>query len=165
MKTSMKSARRLQLTGILLTAALAVPVTAAQQVPFQGRIQVRDQVTAVEFPTLSLDGSGTGNATHLGRFTMTFQAEVTLGSPITGTGSAIFTAANGDMLFTEFTAQANPTADPDVSLLVETYDITGGTGRFAGADGSFTIEIFHSTDGVNGGGFGTFDGTIELQHN
>ena len=67
-----------------------------------------------------VDASGGGYATHLGRFTVSYEVEVTL--PAVGVGTAIFTAANGDLLFTEFTGQSEPTADPDVSFIEDTDD-------------------------------------------
>ena len=50
-----------------------------------------------------------------------------------------FTAANGDTLTAGFTGQGTPTTDPVVFSIVETATITGGTGRFAGATGSFIV--------------------------
>jgi hypothetical protein len=55
-------------------------------------------------------------------------------------GSAHFTAANGDSVLAEFVAQSDPTEDPEVLWVEEAYTITGGTGRFAGASGGFTVE-------------------------
>ena len=54
------------------------------------------------------------------------------------TGTYEFTAANGDTLIADVTGQS-PTP-PGVLLSVETATITGGTGRFASATGSFTVE-------------------------
>jgi hypothetical protein len=45
--------------------------------------------------------------------------------------------------------------------VVEEHTITGGTGRFAGATGSFTLERLVST--VTGVTDGSFDGSILLQ--
>ena len=82
---------------------------------------------------------GTGNATLLGRFTLEVPHRV---NSTTGTavGTFAFTAANGDMLTGDFTGVSTPTATPVVFDVVETASITGGTGRFAGATGSFTVE-------------------------
>jgi len=106
-----------------------------------------------------VDAIGTGEATHLGRFTVTYQVEVDLPTSM-GIGSATFKAANGDSVFAEFIGQGNPTQDPDVSFIVETYTITGGTGRFANATGSFTVHRFVNL--VTGITTGSFDGTIVI---
>jgi hypothetical protein len=108
-----------------------------------------------------VDGNGTGHATHLGQFTYTYEFVVDL-STVTGVGSAEFTAANGDSLFTTITALAGPSGTPGVNRVVEEHTIVGGAGRFAGASGSFTLDrlvhpIGTTTTNVS---VGTVDGTI-----
>jgi hypothetical protein len=49
-------------------------------------------------------------------------------------------------------------ATPGVFYIEETATITGGTGRFAGASGSFTVERLFDT--VAGATSGSFDGSI-----
>jgi hypothetical protein len=73
-------------------------------------------------------------------------------------GAATFTAANGDTLTATVEGQATP-ASPGVLSIVEVYSITGGTGRFADATGSFTL---HSTaNQATGVSSGTFSGAID----
>jgi hypothetical protein len=155
-----------QLTILFLTAVLSSPAPAlaapdaAHQVPFKGSFNTVETIV-VEFPTLFTNGIGGGQAAHLGRYTVTYQAVVDL---FTGqaVGSADFIAANGDSLFTEFVGQSSPTADPDISSIEETYTITGGTGRFASATGSFSMErVINLVTGVTSG---SFDGDIAIQH-
>ena len=67
-------------------------------------------------------------------------------------------AANGDTLTATFAGAAMPTADPTVLAIEEHATITGGTGRFAGATGSFTTERLYDT--VAGTTIGYFEGTI-----
>ena len=75
------------------------------------------------------------------------------------TGSATFTAANGDTLTATVDGQATPTTTPGVLSIVEVYTITGGTGRFADATGTFTL---HSTvNQATGVSSGTFSGAID----
>jgi hypothetical protein len=70
-------------------------------------------------------------------------------------GTCTLVAANGDVLIADFTGQAQ--VGPIVSI-VEHATITGGTGRFAGAIGSFTIErVFDPAAGTTNG---SFQGTI-----
>jgi hypothetical protein len=83
--------------------------------------------------------SGSGNATHLGRFAVTYEVEVNLLNRAS-IGSAQFIAAKGDSIFAEFIGQGNPIEGSDFSFIVETNTITGGTGRFAGTTRSFTVE-------------------------
>ena len=99
---------------------------------------------------------GTGNATQLGRFTVEVPHLVNQAT-LTGGGSYEFTAANGDTLTADFTGRAT-LASPGVLSIVETATITGGTGRFAGATGSFTVErLFDRATGLT---TGSFKGTI-----
>src|SRR5437879_4932655 len=160
MKIIMTTSIYLPMAAMLLTAALAGPARAAEkQVPFKGSVQGRE--TAVFQPpppgTLSVDGSGTGIATHLGQFTVTWKITVNVsdGSAI---GSFHFIAANGDSIFTTLAGQSEPTDTPGVFNIVEINTITGGTGRFAGAKGSFTLERL--TDLNTGFTSGSFHGTI-----
>ena len=88
---------------------------------------------------------------------MTFYVEVDLGTLI-GVGTATFVAANTDSLFTSFTGHATPTPDPNIFMLQEVATITGGTGRFVGATGSFTLErVINLATGISSG---SFTGTI-----
>jgi hypothetical protein len=157
MKTIIKTVLSIPLTAVLLTAALAGPAAAAKGVPFHGTIQ-GIEIADVQFPKLFVDGSGSGKATHLGRFTMTYELEVDLLTHQTF-GSGVFTAANGDSLTTDITGLGTPTENPDVASVVEVHSITGGTGRFAGATGSFIREYLLNT--VTGVTRGSFSGTID----
>ena len=156
MKTIMKASMSLAMATMFLTAALVGPAAAKKEVPFHGSLQ---GVETEEFhgTTVLLDGSGTGIATHLGRFTVTWEGTVNL-LDASGTGSFHFIAANGDSIFTQDVGQAEPTDTPGVVRVVEINTITGGTGRFAGATGSFTLErLVDLTTGVTSG---SFNGTI-----
>jgi len=160
MKTITKTILYLQMTALCLTAALAGRAAAEEQSPIKGSFQGVD-IADVQFPKLFVDGSGSGNATHLGRFTLAYELEVDLLTlPIESFGSSVFTAANGGSLFTDMIGLATPTENADVVSIVEVHTITGGTGRFAGATGSFIRK--YSLDRVTLVSSGSFDGTIVL---
>ena len=160
MKTIMKSILGLQTTAMFLTVALGSPAAAENPVPFKGSVQAVE-TSHVQFPTLFVDASGSGNGTHLGRFAVTYEFEVDL-LTIAAIGSAHFIAANGDSIFTEAVGQGFTTGNPDVDSIVELHTITGGTGRFAGATGSFTVQrLLNLVTGITSG---SFDGTIVI-HN
>ena len=78
---------------------------------------------------------------------------------MSSTGTSTFTAANGDTLTATVVGQATPTAIPGVLSIVEIYTITGGTGRFADATGTFTLES--TVNQATGVSSGTFSGTID----
>ena len=136
-------------------ASSAVSAVAAET-PFKGTLNAVETSHLV-FPIASVDREGTGTATYLGKYTehVTLQVNVLTGS---ATGAATFTAANGDTLTASITGQSTPTS-PGVLSIVEVYTITGGTGRFAGATGTFTLErTLNLATGVSSG---TFSGAIE----
>jgi hypothetical protein len=160
MKTITKTILYLQMTALCLTAALAGRAVAEEQSPIKGSIQ-GVEIADVQFPRLFVDGSGSGWATHLGRFTVTYEVVVDLLAHETF-GSSLFTAANGDSLATDITGLGTPTENPDVHSIVEVHTITGGTGRFAGATGSFIKKsLLNLVTGVTSG---SFDGTIVLNN-
>lgn len=125
--------------GLSTTSSLGNPT----EVPFKGRL---DGIATIDFddppsPFASVHLTGTVNLSHLGRFAVDAPHRVNLATaPLTATGTFEFTAANGDKLTADFTGQGTPTETPGVFSIVETATITGGTGRFAGATGSFTVE-------------------------
>jgi hypothetical protein len=137
-------------------ASIAVSAVAAET-PFRGTFNgVETGVTA--FPIRSITREGGGNATYLGKYTSHLTAQINLLTSH-ATGAATFTAANGDTLTTTVDGQATPTTTPGVLSVVEVYAITGGTGRFADATGSFTLEIIVTQ--ATGVSTGTFSGAID----
>jgi hypothetical protein len=152
----------LPMAAMILTAALAVPAAAQQQqVPFKGTFQGSDTTSPGPSPTTGfLRTTATGNGTHLGQFS--FTQDLTLNfANFTDTGSAQWTAANGDIIYTTVVGSAIP--GDVVFTVTEIHTITGGTGRFSGAQGSFTVQRTHvvalSEDGTHVT-FGSFHGTI-----
>ena len=136
----------------LALLALAVPVSADQEVPFKG---VADAVVVGAEPAadgLHLSLSATGQATLLGQFSREEHLVVRADGSLVG--SVTFVAANGDRL------------DADISggfisatTAVGTYTFTGGTGRFADASGTAPWAGVTS-DGIHVAV--TFSGTIEF---
>ena len=154
MKTITRFNIYLPIAAMILTASLAVPAAAQNQVPFKGAFQGNDTVA---FPTVTTSVTGTG--TLVGQLSLT---EVVTLTSLTGAGHWV--AANGDTIETTFVAS------PDFSThalgyitVTEIHTITSGTGRFTGAQGSFTLERTHivapSADGTHVT-FGSFHGTI-----
>lgn len=143
----------LAMTIVSFAKANAVAV----QVPLKGTIQ-GVETHVVNFPSVYIDGSGTGNATMLGGFSFHYSGVVDLRTA-TSTGlSTQLMAANGDMLYAEGYGQARLT--PEISYVTEWYTITGGTGRFEGASGSFTLtrQVNRATGNLSG----ELDGMIIL---
>jgi len=161
-KTNHKSMMKagIAVAAMLLTAALAVPAAAQKQVPFKGSLQGQETDTPQGAPpptTVIAEGSATGIATHVGQFSFTYQLTVNLTNG-TATGSAQLVAANGDSIDTTITGSSDLTVTPGFATITEINTITGGTGRFAGAQGSFTVERLVNL--ATGFTSGSFHGTI-----
>jgi hypothetical protein len=140
--------------------ALAGPVVAGEHVRFKGLLEGDVAITPLAPPFVAVLVEATGKANHLGKFTLEIPHVVNRANS-SAIGSYHFTAANGDTLSADFTGQATPTATPGVLYIEETAIITGGTGRFAHATGSFTTERLFDT--VAGTTAGSFTGTLRLR--
>jgi len=155
----MKSAIRLPLRVVVLAAVLltlAAPVAAGDQVTFKGRLEGTVTVTPLDPPLASVLIEATGNGSQLGRFTLEIPHLVNQALR-TGIGTYVFTAANGDTLTADFAGQAT-IVSPGVIATHETAVITGGTGRFAGATGTFIADrTFFMATGMT---VGSFEGTV-----
>ena len=164
MKTITRSRIYLPMAAMILTAALAIPAAAQTQVPFQGAFQGNDTVA---FPTLTQSITGIGLL--IGQFSST--AVLTLPA---ATGSGHWIAANGDSIDTTVVGSPEPAvmsrcqvvgAQPEdtYNVVTQIHTITGGTGRFAGVQGSFTLTLYHDvvfrSDGSHGT-CGSYSGTI-----
>jgi len=141
----------------LALLGLAGPVAAGEQVPFHGSYEGRfTQAPIPGTPTALVAARGTGEATMLGHFSFDFPLTVNVVLQ-TGSGTYTFTAANGDEVFADVVAQSSLLPN-GLRHVVEIGIITGGTGRFAGATGSFIGERL--LDRATGDVIGFFDGTI-----
>jgi hypothetical protein len=158
MKTTTRFNIYLPVAAMILTAALAIPAAAQQQVPFKGTFQGNDTVIYTAIPP-TITTAATGVGTQLGQFSLT--NVVTLNSATGGLGVGHWIAANGDSIDSTFVAVAIP--GDVVYTVTEIHAITGGRGRFSGAQGSFTVHRTHivapSADGTHVT-FGWFEGTI-----
>ena len=147
------------MTAVLLTAAIASPVLAQGQLPFRGTVEGVDSDAGGAFPVFFRSLSGTGHASLLGRFTMTAEWQINvLTTPVKGVGSFTLTAANGDTLFGTSTGLG--IVAEGIAYIQETHTITGGTGRFAGATGTFIAgRVLVEATGMFAS---SFAGTIDL---
>ncbi len=142
--------------AVLAVLGLAGPVAAGEQVPFKGSLAGTDIGIPQDPPFAAVTVEAEGNAAQLGEFTYT---ELNLVNTVTrvGIGTFLFTAANGDTVYGTVSGQATFTP-PNVLSIEEIAVITGGTGRFAGATGGFTIARLKNT--VTNETSAVFAGTI-----
>ncbi len=155
--------------ALLAVLGLAGPVAAGDQVPFRGLFAGLATVTG-DPPVVSVDVNATGyaaqlghfwHAAQLGQFRLTIPHQVNLApTPRISWGVYRFVAANGDTLSASFVGQVSPI--PGGLAAVEIATIIGGTGRFDGATGDFTVERVVLVDPATGvrTTIGSFNGTI-----
>ena len=149
--------------ALLAVLALAGPAAAGKQgkhekqVPFRGRLEGIVTSVTPDPPFVAVTLEGEGHATQLGHFDVS-SSIVANEADGTAVGTYEFTAANGDTLTADYTESFTPTDVPGVFSDVITATITGGTGRFAGATGSFVSD--RVADHVTGIVSDSFEGTI-----
>jgi len=156
MKSTTRSNVYLPLAALILTAALAVPAAAQTQVPFNGALQGNDFDIAFTNTTVTVLTVGTGVGTLVGQFSFTQTVTIDFATGAS-TGSAHLIAANGDSISTTITGSGE-IIEPGLFKIEDVHTITGGTGRFAGAQGSFTVKRLAS--GVTFLTSGSYEGTI-----
>jgi hypothetical protein len=142
--------------ALMLLLSVAAPVAARDQVPFRGSMSGTAAVTPVAPPIFSVLLETSGNANQLGHFTLVAPHTVNQAT-LTATGTYLLTAADGSTLTASLSGSATLLPSGLLSI-AEVGVITGGTGRFEGATGTFSTQrIF---DRATGATHGTFEGWI-----
>ena len=156
MKNITRSNIYLPMAAMILAVALAVPAAAQNQVPFKGAMQGQDFDIGFTNTTVTVLTVGTGIGTLVGQFSFTQTVTVDF-TTATSTGTARWSAANGDSISTTITGSGE-VIEPGLFRIEDVHTITGGTGRFAGAQGTFTVNRLAS--GVTFLTSGSYEGTI-----
>jgi hypothetical protein len=141
------------------TVAAAPTVKATEirmRVPFKGALEATE-IYGNSLTTMSVSASGSGNASQIGQFTIRYQSEINL-LDFSVVETAQFMGSNGDSLQARGTGQTAENRTPGMLNLVEIYTVTGGTGRFAGASGTVTLNRLISL--MTGATSSTFEGYI-----
>jgi hypothetical protein len=121
---------------------------------FTGSFDGTQTVTPGTPPLATVQMHGEGHGSHVGRFEIALPHTVNFATA-SATGTCTIIAADGSRIVASFTGQAQ--VGPIVTL-VEQATITGGTGRFANASGTFTIRrTFNPATGLTSG---KFEGTL-----
>jgi hypothetical protein len=119
--------------------SVTTPASGRDQVPFKGTVSGSViSITPLDECNQLVEAVNGGNASHLGRFTGTAEFVLDVCN-LTYVGSYVFTAANGDSISGPFIGSLTPTAVQGVFDNTESAFITRGTGRFAGATGTFNL--------------------------
>jgi hypothetical protein len=126
----------LVLTVAALSPAAALGAAKGTDRPLKG---VSTSTSTVNLATGAGTSDGTSQLSHCGTATFHNDFTLTITGPDTftlvGTGTEV--CANGDELFHTFTITGTLSTGKSTGV----HTITGGTGRFAGASGTFTTSV------------------------
>jgi hydroxyethylthiazole kinase-like sugar kinase family protein len=139
------------LSGSVLAAATLIPspaVAAAhgEERPLTG---TATGTSTLNFVTGTSTADITGHLSHLGAANgqETLTVTLTSATTFTYTGTRTLVAANGDKVFSTVTGSG--TFSPSNAQSTDTGTITGGTGRFAEATGTYTGSVSFVTVSAN----------------
>lgn len=151
--------RRIAAALIAAMTVAVAPARADQMVPFRATWTGQtDSATFVAPDVVFVVASGSGQATHLGRFEMV-SPHYTYLATFGIEGTQLFTAANGDTMTATISGTLAPRPDGALEgTLAGT--ITGGTGRFAGATGTYDFHIVATPIPTGFASVASIDGAI-----
>jgi hypothetical protein len=165
----MNNIKRISLmTAIFLTATLMSSAVEAGRIPISGNIAGSESYAPFPDPAQGfyVNGSVTSTDTQLGPFTEFYTAPVAFAFPGEDTGASrliVGDAANGDSILACLIGN-NPDLCANGDLhIVELATIMGGTGRYAGARGAFTVD--RCVNFATGDTSGTIRGTLIVRGN
>jgi hypothetical protein len=165
----MKTMKTISLiAATFLTAALMSSAVEAGRIPISGNIAGSESYAPFPDPAQGfyVNGSVTSTDTQLGPFTEFYTAPVAFAFPGEDTGASrliVGDAANGDSILTCLIGN-NPDLCANGDLhIVELATIMGGTGRYAGARGAFTVD--RCVNFATGETSGTIRGTLIVRGN
>ena len=165
-----KEIKRISLmTAIFLTLALASSAVEAGVIRINGTIAGSESLAPFPNPAegIYVNGSVMSTDTALGPFTLFYSLPVDFAFANTPPGNAgesrliVGDAANGDSILACFLGRNSGLCDNGDLRHVDPWTIIGGTGRYAGARGSFTTD--ECSNLVTGETSGTISGTIIIR--
>jgi hypothetical protein len=167
MKKEMKTISLM--TAIFLTVALASSAVEAGVIPINGTIAGSESAASFPDPAegIYVNGSVTSTDTQLGPFTMFYSviADFAFSGTPPGAPAAshliVGDAANGDSILMYFFGNDVGLCDNGDLHVVDPVTIIGGTGRYAGARGSLTLDQCSNLE--TGETSGTISGTIVVR--
>jgi len=126
------------MAALVMVLAFSPMAFASSSLPFGGSGAGTFSMTAT---TVTL--TGTGNFEHMGLTTISATATMTGVAScggFTATEQDVYTAANGDAINLAISDVICSTSSPGVFQVTGSFTVAGGSGRFADASGSGTIQ-------------------------
>ena len=166
----MNNIKRISLmTAIFLTVALVSSAVEAGVIRINGTIAGSESDAPFPDPAegFYVNGSFTSTDTQVGPFTQFWTVPVIFAffsTPLGNTGGSrliVGDAANGDSILAWFLGINSGLCANGDDRHVDPWTIIGGTGRYAGARGSFTLD--QCVNLVTGETSGTISGTIVVR--
>jgi hypothetical protein len=166
----MNNIKRISLmTAIFLIVALISSSVGAGVIPISGTIAGSESVAPFPDPAegIYVNGSVMSTDTALGPFTLFYSLPVDFAFANTPPGNAggsrliVGDAANGDSILACFLGLNSGLCVNGDLRHVDPWTIIGGTGRYAGATGSFTTDTCSNL--MTGEASGTISGTIVVR--
>ena len=157
------------MTAIFLTVALVSSAVEAGVIRINGTIAGSESVAPFPDPAegIYVNGSVMSTDTALGPFTLFYSIPADFAFVFTPPGNPggsrfiVGDPANGDSILAVFLGIDSGSCPNGDLHIVETHTIVGGTGRYAGARGSFTLDRCLNFD--SGETSGTISGTIVVR--
>jgi len=144
------------LARMVLTASPVEATPVFTRFQFNGTAQ-SSEAYGVSYPRMQLSASGSGSATVLSQFTLVYRGELSF-MDLSTVESAQFIGSNGDSINVTGVGQATESMTPGIYNLVQIYKVTGGSGRFTGAQGTITMDrTLNLTSGLT---YSTFEGYL-----
>ncbi len=141
--------RLIVIAGILVMMLINVMAGMAIAAPSQKEMLLKGSWDATESAVMNgstqyANGNASGKAAQLGEYTAHFETVMQNGGNGVGTTTEniYFTTSKGDTLYAQGVGLDASTETPGVNRIMESYTVTGGTGRFVGATGTFTVVRF-----------------------
>jgi hypothetical protein len=123
---------------------------------FKGTAQ-STEVYGAHYPVIPVTANGSGSATELGQFVLSYKGEINM-TDLSTVEAAQFLGMNGNGINVTGVGQTTATTAPGIYSLIQIYKVTGGTGLYAGAKGTITLNrTVNLTSGLT---TSTFDGYI-----
>jgi hypothetical protein len=123
---------------------------------FKGTAQSTEMYGA-NYPLIPITANGSGSGSELGQFVLSYKGEINM-TDLSTVETAQFVGMNGNSINVTGVGQTATTTTPGIYSLIQIYKVTGGTGLYANAKGTITVN--RTVNMTSGATSSTFDGFL-----